>query len=79
MLCNRCKKRVAVVFVSTGTDVKPQGLCTVCAKELGLTQVSDMMEKMGITDEMMEEANEQLNGLMNGEDPTGLFSMLGPQ
>ena len=79
MLCNRCKKRMAVVFVSNGKDGKPQGLCTICAKELGLTQVNDMMEQLGITDEMLEEANEQLTELMNGNDPTGLFGMMGLQ
>ena len=78
MLCSRCKKRLAVVFVSTGPGAKPQGLCTVCAKELGLTQVTDMMEKMGITDDMMNAANEQLTDMLqNGEDPTGLLSMFG--
>ncbi len=79
MLCNRCKKRMAVVFVSNGKDPKPQGLCTVCAKELGLTQVNDMMKQMGITDEMLEEANDQLTELMNGGDPSSLFGMMGFQ
>lgn len=76
MLCTRCKKRMAVVFVATGDDPNPRGLCTVCARELGLTQVSDIMDKMGITDEMMEEANEQLTEMMKDGDPTGLFSFL---
>ncbi len=79
MLCNRCKKRMAVVFVSNGKDPKPQGLCTVCAKELGLTQVNDMMKQLGITDEMLEEANDQLTDLMNGGDPSALFGMMGLQ
>lgn len=80
MLCSRCKKRMAVVFVATNTDSKPQGLCAVCAKELGITQVSDMMEKMGITDEMLEEASEQFESLMNdpnGEQAQELLSMFG--
>ena len=76
MLCSRCKKRLAVVFVAIGNDPKPQGLCTVCAKELGLTQVTDLMDKMGITDDMVEEANEQLSEMMKGDDPTGLFAFL---
>jgi ATP-dependent Clp protease ATP-binding subunit ClpA len=70
---------MAVVFVSNGKDPKPQGLCTVCAKELGLTQVNDMMKQMGITDEMLEEANDQLTELMNGGDPSSLFGMMGFQ
>ena len=66
-----------MVFVSTGANSKPQGLCAVCAKELGITQVSDIMEKMGITDEMLEEASEQLSGLMGEDGENGLLSMLG--
>ncbi len=79
MLCNRCKKRMAVVFVSNGKDAKPQGLCTVCAKELGLSQVNDMMKQLGITDEMLEEANDQLTELMNSGDASALFGMMGMQ
>ena len=57
LLCTRCKKRPAVVFVSNGMDSQnPQGLCLVCAKELGIKPVNDIMEKMGITDEELEAA-----------------------
>ena len=66
LLCTRCKKRPAVVFVSNGIDSQnPQGLCLVCAKELGIKPVNDIMEKMGITDEELEAATEQMTQLMN--------------
>ena len=66
LLCTRCKKRPAVVFVSNGMDSQnPQGLCLVCAKELGIKPVNDIMEKMGITDEELEAATEQMTQLMN--------------
>ena len=66
LLCTRCKKRPAVVFVSNGRDSQnPQGLCLVCAKELGIKPVNDIMEKMGITDEELEAATEQMTQLMN--------------
>ena len=51
-LCTRCKKRVAVVFISKiekGETVN-EGLCLKCAKDLGLPQVNEMMRRMGITD-----------------------------
>ena len=38
------------------TAQNPQGLCLVCAKELGIKPVNDIMEKMGITDEELEAA-----------------------
>ena len=45
LLCTRCKKRPAVVFVSNGLNGQdPQGLCLVCAKELGIKPVNDIME-----------------------------------
>ncbi len=68
MLCTRCKKRIAVVFVSVNGEGMPQGLCSVCAKVLGITQVTDLMDKMGITDEMIEEASEQFETLLNSTD-----------
>ena len=55
-LCTRCKKNVAVVFISKLEDGNTvnEGLCLKCAKELGLPQVNDMMRRMGISDEELE-------------------------
>ena len=45
LMCTRCKKRPAVVFVSNGVDGQPtQGLCLVCARELGIKPVNDIMD-----------------------------------
>ena len=73
LMCTRCKKRPAVVFVSNGLNGQPtQGLCLVCAKELGIKPVNDIMEKMGITDEELEAAAAQMSELMNlNEDGDG--------
>ena len=66
MMCTRCKKRPAVVFVSGSTDAQQsQGYCLVCAKELGIKPVNDLMEKMGITEEMMESMESELSGLIS--------------
>ena len=65
-MCTRCKKRPAVVFVSGSTDAQQsQGYCLVCAKELGIKPVNDLMEKMGITEEMMESMESELSSLMS--------------
>ena len=52
-LCSRCKKRPAVVFVANAADTnsEPDGLCLVCAKELGIKPIDDMLKKMDITDD----------------------------
>lgn len=65
MMCSRCHKRPAVVFISPTVDSKEsRGLCLVCAKELGIKPVNDLMEKMGITEDQMEAMEAELNELM---------------
>ena len=71
MLCSRCKKRPAVVFIATNAESSStQGLCLVCAKELGIKPVTDIIEKMGISEEQLEAMQDQFTGLMSldGED-----------
>lgn len=66
MLCSKCKKRPAVVFVSTNRDdTSTQGLCIMCAKELGVKPVADIMDKMGITDDDLELMQDQLDEFMS--------------
>ncbi|MEG1682937.1 MAG: ATP-dependent Clp protease ATP-binding subunit [Oscillospiraceae bacterium] len=73
-LCSRCKKNLAVVFISKIDDGKTinEGLCLKCAKELGLPQVNEMMQRMGISDEDLETLNSEMlqafNGAENVED-----------
>ncbi len=74
VLCSRCHKRPAVIFISKmdqsgdKKDSKPEGLCLTCAKELNIAPIQQMMEQMGISDEEMEMAQEQLAQLMDSED-----------
>ena len=68
-LCCKCKKRPAVVFVQkfdpTGKNAaETEGYCLVCAKKLGIGPVNDMLEKMGIDDEQLENMSDELTGLM---------------
>lgn len=69
MLCSRCKKRQAVVFISTiqGNDKRDEGLCLICAKELGVPQVNDYLEKMEISDEDLEESYKMIFGDVDEE------------
>ena len=72
LMCSRCHKRPAVVFISQSMDTaNSQGLCLVCAKELGIKPVNDLMEKMGITEEQLEAMTEEMNGLMAMENGFG--------
>lgn len=69
-LCSKCKTRPAVVFVSEmgGTSTKPKGLCIICAKELGIKPINDMLEKMNISDEDLELMSEQFMELIPMSD-----------
>lgn len=64
MMCSRCMKRPAVLFVSTmtGSERKSEGLCLQCAKELGLPQVSDYLKQMGISEDELENACDSIFG-----------------
>ena len=66
-LCSKCKKRPAVVFVSdmSNPSAEPNGLCLVCAKELGIKPVDDMLKKMNISDEDIEQMSEQFMDIMS--------------
>ena len=67
-LCSRCKKNIAVVFISKmeGDKTINEGLCLKCAKELGLPQVDDMMKRMGISDEDLDTLNSEMLQAMSG-------------
>ena len=66
MMCSRCKKRPAVVFITKveGEKSTPEGLCIKCASELNIGPVKQMMESMGITADDIDEASEQLEAMM---------------
>ncbi len=70
MVCSRCKKRMAVVFIASTDAQSPrsEGLCLVCAKELNIKPVNDMISRMGISEEDLENISEQLNNFMPSDD-----------
>ena len=69
-LCSRCKKNIAVVFITrqeNGQNVN-EGLCLKCAKNLGLPQVDEMMRRMGITDEDLDTISNEMMGAFGGAE-----------
>ncbi len=74
MLCSRCNKRVAVIYISKIENGKPvrEGLCLQCAKELGFNPAKDLMKGFPGTEEEMQQMNEQLSEMLaelsNSED-----------
>lgn len=65
MLCSKCNKRPAVVFVSTtSNESDTKGYCLVCAKDMGIKPVTDIMEKMGISEDDLGNLQDQMDNLM---------------
>ena len=75
-LCSRCKKNVAVVFVTKieGSETKNEGLCLKCARELGIKPVDDMLKKMGISEDDLENlSNEMMSAFGGAEGLDGIM------
>ena len=70
-LCSRCKKNVAVVFISRmneKNEMVNEGLCLKCAAQLGLPQVEEMIKRMGITPEDLENINSEMMQAFGGAE-----------
>ena len=81
MLCVRCKKRPAIVFVQKleAGEAKSEGYCLSCARELGIKPVDDIMKQFGSSDQDLEAMEERFAGMMeNGDmDPAAMMQQLG--
>jgi ATP-dependent Clp protease ATP-binding subunit ClpA len=80
MICSKCKKRPAVIFVSKieGEKTTQEGFCIKCAMDLNIGPIKQMMESMGITDDELEAVSEQFGdmlGDMDGFQPGGAGTM----
>jgi len=69
-ICSRCQKHVAVVFITkveNGT-AKNEGLCLKCAKELGIKPIEEMMQKMGISEEDLDNLTSEMMSAFGGAE-----------
>ena len=75
MICSRCKKRPAVIFISKIVDGKtvPEGLCINCAMEMNIGPIKQMMEQMGITEEDVDSISEQFSNMFPDTEGDGGF------
>ena len=71
-LCSRCKKNVAVVFITRldapGQNGQNEGLCLKCARELNIRPVTDMIDKMGLSDEDLEGLTKEMMSAFDGAE-----------
>ncbi|MFZ2537273.1 MAG: AAA family ATPase [Oscillospiraceae bacterium] len=69
MICSKCKKRPAILYVQrieNGETIN-EGLCWHCAKDMGLPQISSMLENMGMTEDDLDQMSNQLMEMTEGD------------
>lgn len=84
MLCSKCKKNMAVVFITKieGDKQVNEGYCISCAKELGIQPIDNILKSMNIDDSQLDELNEGINEMQNmmengeGDNPFAMFGNL---
>ena len=69
IMCSNCKKRPAVVFITSvqGNEKKNEGLCLTCARERKIPQVAEYMDRLGISDEEIDQLSDQMMGMLDGD------------
>ena len=69
IMCSKCKKRPAVVFITSmkGNEKENRGLCLTCARDEQIPNVKDYMEKLGITDEEVDQLTDTMMGMLDGD------------
>ncbi|MBQ1518972.1 MAG: ATP-dependent Clp protease ATP-binding subunit [Ruminococcus sp.] len=69
IMCSSCGKRPAVVFITSvqGDDKRNEGLCLTCARKRNIPQVAEYMDKLGVTDEELDQLSDQMMGMLDGD------------
>ncbi|HWP51623.1 MAG TPA: ATP-dependent Clp protease ATP-binding subunit [Clostridia bacterium] len=82
MLCSRCKQRMAMIFVSKIENGQPvnEGYCIQCARELHIPQVQEMIDKLGMSEDDIENISDHMSELFGTEgdfEPGGAMPIPG--
>ena len=66
--CSRCGKNIAIVFITKieNGETKNEGLCFKCARELHIKPVDEFMDRMGISDEDLDNLTGEMMGALDG-------------
>ena len=75
MLCVRCKKRTAVVFIQRMDNGKPvqEGYCLTCAREMHIQPVDDLMKQFGMSDQDLENMEERMSSFLQEAADSGML------
>ena len=74
-LCTKCKKNIAVVFISKfeGGNALNEGYCLKCAKSLGLPQIDQVMKQMGISEDDLDLLADEMGNMFGQMDDADKF------
>ena len=78
MVCNRCQKRPAIIFVQRmeNGQMKNEGFCLHCARELHIKPVEDLMKQFGMSDEDMDNMENRMESMMEELGDSNPLSMM---
>ena len=82
MVCVRCKKRTAVVFIQRMDNGKPvqEGYCLTCAREMHIQPVDDLMKQFGMSDQDLENMEERMSSFLQEAAESGMLApMMGSE
>lgn len=69
IMCSKCKKRPAVVFITSvyGNEKKDEGLCLSCAMEMNIPQIDEYMDRLGISSDEVDQISDQMMNMLDGD------------
>ena len=69
-MCSKCKKNVAVVFITkmeNGVTLN-EGYCLKCARSLGIPQIDQAVQQMGISEEDLDLLSDEMSSMFGQRD-----------
>ena len=83
MVCIRCKKRPAIIFIQRmeNGQMKQEGYCLHCARELHIKPVEDLMKQFGMSEQDMDNMEDRMESMMEemGEGGNPLAALMNMQ
>ena len=74
-ICSRCNKNIAVIFITKleGGAPKNEGICLRCAKELNIQPINELIQKLGLSDDELDDLSAEMLTAMNSFDGMSKF------
>ncbi len=78
MVCIRCQKRPAIIFIQRMVDgqMKQEGYCLHCARELHIKPVDDLMKQFGMSDQDLDNMENRMESMMEEMGDSNPLSMM---